>query len=70
MVVKLLQQAYKRAAKLPEHEQEVIARMIFDKVMMLESEEIAISPRLQAMLDQARRNYVEGRTEELDPDNL
>jgi hypothetical protein len=70
MVAKLLEQAYDRMAKLPEHEQEVIAHLIFSKLLELESEEIEISPRLQAMIDKANRNYAEGLTEELDPDNL
>jgi hypothetical protein len=70
MVAKLLEQAYDKVSKLPEFEQEAIARMILSRLSEMESEEIEISPALQKMLDQVRLDYLEGRTEELDPDNL
>lgn len=70
MVAKLLEQAYKRAKKLPEHEQEAIAHIILKEVSEREVEEVRISPRLQEMIDEANRDYEEGRTIDLDPDNL
>jgi hypothetical protein len=53
--------------KVPDNEQE---RNILEKLTAMPSEEIEISLRLQAMIDKANRNYTEGLTEELDPDNL
>jgi hypothetical protein len=53
--------------KVPDNEGE---QKIREKLAAMQSEEIEISPRLQAMIDKANRDYADGLTEELDPDTL
>jgi hypothetical protein len=72
MVAKSLEQAFQEAAKLPEDEQESVAQQIMELLSEHEWQKRfeATKPQLRKLAQEARRDRQEGRTEELDPDNL
>lgn len=69
MVAKLWERAIKEVSQLPEKEQEEIAEIVLSRISEKQSSpEPSLS--IYEMLEQARRDHREGRTRELDPDEL
>ena len=69
---KLLEKAFEEASKLPEEEQDALARAVLEELASERrwDELFANSPDLLRELSQeALREHRAGRTEELDPDN-
>jgi hypothetical protein len=72
MATKALEHAFEEASRLPEDEQESVAQQIMELLSEHEWQKRfdATKPQLRKMAQEARRDHQEGRTEELDPDNL
>ncbi len=72
MVASLLEQAFAEVTKLPENEQEEIARLILDKISETRTNKRSGKPSLslREMIEQTRRDIEEGNIQELDPDSL
>ena len=69
MVAKLWERVIKEVSQLPEKEQEEIAEIVLSRISEKQSSpEPSLS--IHEMLEQARRDHREGRTRELDPDEL
>jgi hypothetical protein len=71
-MVTLLAEAFEQASRLPESEQEELARWILEELSLMQSQAIPAepTPSLREMLEEARKAHKEGRTQELDPDTL
>jgi hypothetical protein len=65
----LLQQAFSEAAKLSIEKREEFARLMLEELAKKRWLEEP-TPSLREMLEEARRDHAEGRTEPLDPDKL
>jgi hypothetical protein len=72
MVAKSLEEAFQKASKLSEDEQEILAQLILDEIQEFESPPTSSKPKrtLDEMINRANRDYDEGHTEPLDPHNL
>ena len=72
-MTKLLEEAFEEATKLPEGEQDALARLMLGELNS-ESEWNrrfhASAPKLSSLAKAAVEEYRAGRTEELDPDKL
>jgi hypothetical protein len=74
MVAKSLQQAFEKASKLSEDEQERFGQWILEELSEREWDRLFADPRskqvLKRLADEAHQEYLSGETEELDPDKL
>ena len=72
-MTKLLAKAFEEASKLPETEQDVLARVVLDELASERRWEdlFSASPDMLAKLaDEALAEHRAGRTKELDPEKL
>ena len=72
-MTKALKKAFEAASRLPDREQDELARAILEELAADEQWEAAFTESQQALeqlADEARRDHRAGRTEALDPDAL
>jgi len=72
-MIALLEKAFEEVAKLPEDQQETIARWILDELADEERWDAAFadtSNELSKLASKALTDFRAGRTDELDPDSL
>jgi hypothetical protein len=70
---KLLEEAIDAASRLPDAEQEALARWILEEIKSEQRWQAAFDASgdvLDRLADEALKEHREGRTEELDPDKL
>ena len=73
MMTKLLEEAFSRAQKLSDTEQDLIARLLIQEIESEKrwDESFARAPnKLRRLADEAWAEHVAGRSEGLDPDHL
>lgn len=72
-VTALLKKAFDEAAKLPDEEQEEVARVLLERLASeanWNKTSATSATRLRELADEALEEHRSGRTEELDPDKL
>jgi hypothetical protein len=72
-MTKLLEKAFKEAEKLPEEEQDAVAKLLLDELASERSWDRSFSASQDALgdlADEALEEHREGRSKKLDPEKL
>lgn len=73
ILTKLLEQAFTKASKLPEEEQNVLARVILEELEAEQKWDALFeksSDLLEELANEALKEHKAGKTKQLDPDQL